>query len=43
MFIGQLLAYADDADLLGYNIVTINKNTETLINASKEVGLEVNV
>jgi hypothetical protein len=39
----QLLAYADDVNLLGDNIDTINKNTETLIDASKEVGLEVNV
>jgi hypothetical protein len=39
----QLLAYADDVNLLGNNIDTINKNTETLIDASKEVGLEVNV
>jgi hypothetical protein len=37
------LAYADDVNLLGDNIDTINKNTETLIHASKEVGLEVNV
>jgi hypothetical protein len=39
----QLLAYADDMNLLGDNIDTINKNTQTLIGASKEVGLEVNV
>jgi hypothetical protein len=39
----QLLAYADDVNLLGDNIDTINKNIETLIDASKEVGLEVNV
>jgi hypothetical protein len=39
----QLLAYVDDVNLLGDNIDTINKNTETLIDASKEVGLEVNV
>jgi hypothetical protein len=38
----QLLAYADDVNLLGDNIDTINKNTETLIDSSKEVGLEVN-
>jgi hypothetical protein len=38
----QLHAYADDVDLLGDNIDTIKKNTETLISASKEVGLEVN-
>jgi hypothetical protein len=37
------LSYADDENLLGDNIDTINKNTETLIDASKEVGLEVNV
>jgi hypothetical protein len=39
----QLLAYADDVNLLGDNIDTINKNTETLIDANNEVGLEVNV
>jgi hypothetical protein len=39
----QLLAYADDVNLLGDNIDIINKNTETLIDASKEVGLEVKV
>jgi hypothetical protein len=32
----QLLAYADDVNLLVDNIDTINKNTETLIDASKE-------
>jgi hypothetical protein len=39
----QLLAYADDVNLLGDNIDTIKKNTKTLIDASKEVGLEINV
>jgi hypothetical protein len=39
----QLLAYADDVNLLGDNTDTIKKNMETLINARKEVGLEINV
>jgi hypothetical protein len=32
----QLLAYADDVNLLGDNIDNIKKNTGTLIDASKE-------
>jgi hypothetical protein len=40
--INQLLVYADDVNLLGDNIDNTKKNTETLIDASKEVGLEVN-
>jgi hypothetical protein len=39
----QLLAYADDVNLLEDNIGTINKNRKTLIDACKEVGLEINV
>jgi hypothetical protein len=39
----QLLAYTDDANLLGDNIDTIKKNTETLTGASKEVALEINI
>jgi hypothetical protein len=35
------LAHADDVNLLGGNIDTINKKTETLIDASKEVAVEV--
>jgi hypothetical protein len=38
----QLLVYADGAILLGDNIDTIKENTKTVIDASKEVGLEVN-
>jgi hypothetical protein len=39
----QLLAYANDVNLLGDNIDTIKNNTKTLIDASKEVGLELNI
>jgi hypothetical protein len=34
--------YADDVNLLGDNTDTIKKNTQTLIDASREGGLEVN-
>jgi hypothetical protein len=37
----QLLAYADDVNLLAENISTVNKSTETLIYASKNVILEI--
>jgi hypothetical protein len=39
----QLLAYADDMNLLGDNIDTVNRNTGTLIDASKVVGLEAKI
>jgi hypothetical protein len=39
----QLLVYADDVNLLGDNIDTLNKNKETVIDASKGFSLEVNV
>jgi hypothetical protein len=38
----QLLAYTADVNLLGDNIDTIKKNTIILIDATKEVGLEIN-
>ncbi|KAJ4444528.1 hypothetical protein ANN_06322 [Periplaneta americana] len=38
----QLLAYADDMNMLGENRQTIRKNTGTLLEASKEIDLEVN-
>jgi hypothetical protein len=36
-----MLVYADDVNLLRDNIDTITKIRETLIDASKEVGLKV--
>jgi hypothetical protein len=38
----HLLDYADDMNLLENNINTIKKNTQTLIDARKEVGLKIN-
>jgi len=38
----QLLVYADDVNILGVSIYTVMKNTEALVVASKEIGLEVN-
>jgi len=38
----QLLAYADDVNILGGSIDTVKKNAEALVTATKEIGLEVN-
>jgi nitrous oxide reductase len=37
-----VLVYADDVNILGDNIDNIKKNTQTLTDPSKEIGLEVN-
>jgi hypothetical protein len=39
----NLLVYADDVNVLGDNIDIIKKNTQTLIDTCKEVGLEANM
>jgi cell division protein YceG involved in septum cleavage len=38
----QLMAYADDVNIVEENIDTIQRNTKALLDVSKEVGLEVN-
>jgi hypothetical protein len=38
----QLLVYAADVNLLGDNLDTIKKNTQTFNDVNKEVGVEVN-
>ena len=38
----QLLAYADDVNILGGSIHTVKENVEALVVATKEIGLEVN-
>ena len=37
----QLLAYADDVNILGGNIHTLKENAEALVAATREIGLEV--
>jgi hypothetical protein len=38
----QLLVYADDVNILGGSVHTVQGNAEALVAASKEIGLEVN-
>ena len=37
----QLLAYADDVNILGGGIHTLKENAEALVAATREIGLEV--
>jgi hypothetical protein len=38
----QLLVYADDVYILGGSVQTAKENAESLVVASKEIGVEVN-
>jgi hypothetical protein len=38
----QILAYADDINLLGDSINTIKENTEKLLEVSRDTGIEIN-
>ena len=37
----QLLAYADDVNILGGSVRTVKENAEALVAAAREIGLEV--
>jgi len=37
----QLLAYADDVNILGESIHTLKENAEALVAATREIGLDV--
>jgi hypothetical protein len=38
----QLLAYADDINIWGRSVNTVEENAEVLVAATKKIGLEVN-
>ena len=38
----QILAYADDVNLIGDDIGAIERNADVLLNACKDIGLAVN-
>ena len=38
----QVLAYLDDVNLIGDDIRTIERNTDVLLNACKDIGVTVN-
>jgi sorting nexin-29 len=38
----ELLAYADDVNILGGSVHTVKENAESLVVATKKIGLEIN-
>jgi hypothetical protein len=38
----QLLVYVDDVNLLGDSVNIIKENTKSLLEANRDVGLEIN-
>ena len=38
----QLVVYADDVNILGESVHTVKENSEALVVATKEIGLDVN-
>ena len=38
----QVLAYADDVNILGGSVHAVKKNAEALVAATKEIGLDIN-
>jgi len=38
----QILAYADDVNIVGGSVHTVKENAEALVAATREIGLEVN-
>ena len=39
----QVLAYADDVNLIGDDIITIERNADVLLNTCKDIGMIANV
>lgn len=42
LILHQVLAYAHDVNLLGDGVSVMSKNTQSFLQASREMGLEIN-